>query len=447
MLRRGTVGRFALRKTPADRLRVLRALVRDAWDNVRLYRELYAGAGIRSSDIASLDAFTGLPIVRRPELLGYGHEGHLRRGADPARLMQRCTSGSSGEPLTVFSSRLETFFRKATLLESFRRAAPIRLPVTIADVGTYTVGRDIAQALRLVRVARISRFLPIAEQVAQLCRTSPDLIEGRPTSMEDVVHEAGVQGVALPRPRAVICFGEVLYPATRRRLEAAFGCYVADYYNCEEVGNVAWQCPLHVDRLHVNGATSFLEVVDDEGRPVAGDGSGHVLLTNLYNWTMPFIRYAVGDRARNLGEGPCECGFSGLSIGALEGRDEDFFTLPDGRRISPRTVHSMVAGGLPAHEIGNELFRAIRAFQMVQEAPDLVVVNVVPGPRYSADLWTSAQESARRLHPALRVEVRCVEALERTGGGKVRQVMSRVGAGGRSAGRGPDSTLEGRQDT
>jgi len=421
----GRLARFSLRKTPATRLRVLRGLIRHATRNVPFYADLYREAGVKQEDFVSLEDLAWLPVAERERLLG---EQHLRVRADRERLVKRSTSGSTGAPMTVWATPSEAFFRKATLLLSFGRAARLRFPLTIADVGTYTKGHDLVQALRLVRVQRIYRSLPIVEQVRNLSRIAPDLIEGRPSSLLDVAREACKLRVSLPRPRVVISFGEMLHRSDREWLEKAFRCRVADYYNCEEIGNVAWECPEHPGRMHVNGDTTLLEIVDDDGCPLPPGESGRVLLTNLTNWTMPFIRYAIQDQATNLGEGRCGCGFTGTSMRLLEGRDDDFFLLPDGRRVSPRTVDTAITGVLPASEPGNDLFRAIQRFQIVQEAPDLVAVYVVPGPQYSDDLWSGVESSAKSLHPSMRVRIECVDELRTSAGGKFRKVMSVVAA-------------------
>jgi phenylacetate-CoA ligase len=428
----GRLARFRTRKTASTRLRVLRGLIGHAARNVPLYADLYARAGVSPEDIGSLEDLARFPMVRRERLLG---GQHLQAGAERERLVTRCTSGSTGEPLTVYASPIEAFFRKLTLLASFGRATPLRFPLTIADVGTYTRGYDFVQALRLVRVKRIYRSLPIVEQVRDLGRAAPDLVEGRPSSLVDVACEARTLGVSLPRPRVVICFGEMLHRSDREWLEKAFRCRVADYYNCEEVGNVAWECPEHPGQMHVNGDTTLLEIVDDDGRPLPPGESGRVLLTNLSNWTMPFIRYAIQDRATNLGEGRCDCGFAGTSVRLLEGRDDDFFLLPDGRRVSPRTVDTAITGVLPATELGNDLFRAIQRLQIVQEALDLVAVYVVPGPEYSDELWAGVESSAKSLHQSMRVRIECVDELRTSAGGKFRKVMSLVGAEERGAAR------------
>jgi len=419
----GRLVRLKLRKGCRDRSKAVAHLVRYAKRHIPFYAELYRN--VDAEAIASADDLRRLPVARRTNLLS---GGHLRRGAAPGNLNRRSTTGTSGEPLTVFSSGAEAFFRKASLLDAFRRNTGLRFPLRIADVGVEEgkFGSDIAQRLGLVKVDRILRTWSLAEQVEHFCRLSPDIVEGRATSLSELAEAVRQSGRACPTPRLVASFAEALYPHTRRALEAAFGCRVSDYYNCEEVGNVAWDCPQSPGTMHVNGATAVLEIANGNGEPMPVGEIGDVLLTNLYNWTMPFIRYAIRDRAMSLGESACECGFRGQSIQLLEGRDEDFFQLPDGSEVSPRVAYEAVAGILPFEELGNELFHAIQAFQIVQESIDRILVNVVPGPAYAESLWEGVDASAKSLHSRMQVEVRCVPSLETGPGGKFRQVMSRI---------------------
>jgi phenylacetate-coenzyme A ligase PaaK-like adenylate-forming protein len=143
---------------------------------------------------------------------------------------------------------------------------------------------------------------------------------------------------------------------------------------------------------------------------------------------MPFIRYEIGDRAEILEGADCSCGFTGQSIRLVEGRDEDFFCLPDGQTVSPRKVYEVVARVLPFRELGNDLFQTIHGFQIVQEKTDLVVVNVIAGADYTSDIWRGVEASVPTLHPGMRVLVREVETLELASGGKFKAVMSRVKA-------------------
>jgi len=427
----GMVGRLArlkLRKTPADIERALRFVISDAGANVPYYRTAFEEAGVVAAHVKCVEDLPRLPMTDRDRLLASGHEGHLRRGVDRQSLFKRHTSGTSGTPITVYMNRAESLFRKASLIDSFRRNARLGFPMTIVDVGAEREmhTKDFVQRLGLVNVVRIGRSLPMGEQAECLRQVNPTVIEGRPSMLCVLAQELSRQGIDSVRPRLVVSFAEVLYPHVRKLLQDTFSCRVADYDNCEEVGNVAWQCPEIPDRMHVNPATVLLEVVDEQGEPAPCGREGRVLVTNLYNTTMPFIRYGIGDRGALLESTRCSCGFVGQTMHLIGGRDEDFFVLPDDREVSPRVIYAAVEHALPLATLGNEFYRAVRAFQIVQQERDLIVVRAVPGPAYSRGLWKNLDSSFKALHPSMRVQVVEVEDLHPGPGGKFKQVLRRV---------------------
>jgi phenylacetate-CoA ligase len=432
--------RFKLRKSASDVDRAVRRIVRHANDHVPYYAEAFARAGIRIDAIRAAADLPTLPIARRDDLLTAGTQGFLRAGADVRTLVCRHTTGTTGTPVNVYMTRTEALFRTLSLLDAYRRNVRIPPAFTLVDVGPEQKDRATRSTQRVgpVRIVRLFRSLPVAEHVALLRRTRPTLVEGRPSMLWQVARVLEAEGVTTLRPRLVISYAEVLYPHVRELLERVFACRVVDYYNCEEAGNLAWECPDRPGIMHPNPATVCLEVVGPDGRPAGYGVEGSVVITNLFNATMPFVRYAMGDRAMLLEPGRCSCGFRGPAMCLVGGRDEDFFVLPDGREISPRVVYDVVNTALPAGGVG-VLAEAIRGFQIVQEERDRIVVRVVPGPRYSDDLWRDLVAHVRALHPAVCVEVIRVDALEPGPGGKFRQVTSRVrsawhpsGAGGAS---------------
>jgi len=420
--------RLKLRKSAGDVDRAVRWIVRHANDHVPFYAEAFAHAGVRIDAIRSAADLPQLPVVRRDELLSAGSQGFLRTGSKVNKLVCRHTTGTTGTPVSIYMTRAEALFRTLSLFDAYRRNVRIPLAFTLVDVGPERKDRATRSAQRAgpIRIVRLFRSLPVSEHVLSLRRTRPTLVEGRPSMLWQLARELESEGGTAIRPRLVVSYAEVLYPHVRELLERVFACRVVDYYNCEEAGNLAWECPNHPGRMHPNPATVCLEVVDADGQPLPHGIEGSVVITNLFNATMPFVRYAMGDRATLLEPGRCSCGFHGPAMRLVDGRDEDFFVLPDGREISPRVVYDVVNTALPPGGVGGVLAEAIRGFQIVQEERDRIAVRVVPGPRYSDDLWTHLDAHIKALHPLVRVEVVRVDSLEPSAGGKFRQVTSRV---------------------
>ena len=136
--------------------------------------------------------------------------------------------------------------------------------------------------------------------------------------------------------------GEYLSDTLREKLSDTFHCYVQTSYSCTEGGTVACECRCR--HFHVNDDWLIVEPVDSEGKPVP-DGvlSDRIFLTNLYNYTQPFIRYEVTDRVIMHHE-PCPCGNPSPWL-ELEGRTDDVTTFMEGGRkirIAPLSVYAVL---------------------------------------------------------------------------------------------------------
>jgi phenylacetate-CoA ligase len=139
-----------------------------------------------------------------------------------------------------------------------------------------------------------------------------------------------------------------------------------------------------------------------------------VIVTSLYNYAMPFIRYEIGDYAV-LGADNIECEIQLPTLSRVLGRYRNTFTLPDGRIVYPYV------------EIGR--FRDYISFtqvQVVQTEYDAIEVRYVPLDDQAADeegLQTYLREA---IHPAMRVRAIAVSDIPRSQSGKFEDFLSLV---------------------
>ena len=422
--------RFLPRKTMEDVNRSVRSMLSYAYHHVPFYRELYDRAGVHPDLVRSVDDLPLLPVISRLELMAGGPASYLNRKANPEKLTVKHTTGTTGNPVTVYMNFAEQAFRKITMMDAYSRNTWIKFPLRALDVGTER--KDAATTL-VSRTGphkrvRLFRGMPMDEQIDLLFKTRPSLIAGRPSTLWELALALSTRGLTPPRPAILISNVEMLFPHVRRLLEDVFRCKVHDCYNCEEAGNLAWQCPKHPDRMHPNTAVVWIEILDANNRPLPFGREGRVVITNLFNRTMPFIRYSMGDRAVLLDWEKCDCGHHGPVMRLTEGRSENFIVLPDGREVSPRIVFDLVNRAFPYDTPGWNMIDAIRTFQIIQETEKLIVIKVVPGPAYSDSLWPKVERNLRELHPALRLNVELVDDLTPAPGKKFHQVLGKLGS-------------------
>lgn len=422
--------RFKLGKTAADVDRAIAYLTRCAYANVPAVRQRLDAARIPPQEIASVRALSQLPAVRRSAFSGQTIAPHLHRRADPHRCHVTTTTGSTGQPLTVLASRTEAWFRRYLIYRAARRTAHVGLPLRILEFTSGVSHRMARSVVRwgVVTVVRIPAFSPVEDELRLFRTCRPHLIEGFPTRLELFAEATRTADLGGWRPRAVITRGELLHETVRAKIRAAFDCPVIDFYNCEEVGNIAWECPDRPRHYHVNTDACFLEILDENDAPLPAGEEGQIVLTNLYNCTRPFLRYAIGDRGVLASPDPipCSCGATTPILAALSGRDMDFVYLPDGRRISPAVISTVIDNAATALTPDGTYPVGLRRFQLVQEEVGAIRVRVVLAPDTELDLERILLPPLQALHPRLRCAVERVNGIPLEPGGKFREVVCRV---------------------
>jgi len=123
-----------------------------------------------------------------------------------------------------------------------------------------------------------------------------------------------------------------LHPFIREKIETAFQCKVFNRYGSREVGDIASECEAHAG-LHVFSSGNYIEIVDDQGHPVPNGVEGNILVTNLYNYAMPLIRYSIGDRGVLSRSESCVCGRHGQILERITDRNVEMFRKRDGTLV------------------------------------------------------------------------------------------------------------------
>lgn len=382
----------------------LKTILRHAFDNSPFYRRRFHEAGITPDDIKSVADLQRLPATTREDLSD--PEQLIALGHQKSRLRTSLTSGSTGRVTTSY------FDRKAWLTGKVLLKLRARVACGVRPWDRFALFQEGLQQNNLgrrwiLRQRSFSIFKPLPEILPELQKYSPTALYGFPSYLARL----GKFAEGSIAPSVVFTSGEMLDGKTRRTIERRFQAPVFDIYGCTELKEIAWECPAR-EGYHINSDRLVVEVrhSDDEANP----RTGTLLVTSLYNFGMPLIRYQLGDTGRLIAKS-CSCG-RGFPLMAPDlGRSVDYFVLPNGTMVSPYEMTCAV-----------EKVEGMRQYQIVQEARDRVVINVVP--------LRDADSSTRRqielvLLPLLngvQLGVRFVDEIEREPSGKYRIVVSRV---------------------
>ena len=345
---------------------------------------------------------------------------HLNRIHDDALYLGRyramTTSGSSGRKAVFVYDRPEwasvagMFLRRSTWVGLRPRLPRVRLAMIGGAAPTHMSRRG-AQTLDvgLHRLLSLSATDPLAELVRRLNDFQPDFLNMYP-STAGLLADEQLAGRLRLRLTNVTTYSEPLTPALRERLEQAFGVRPTNFYATTE-GLFGNDCP--EGSMHLFDDMCIVENVDAEGDPVPpGDTGARILVTNLFSRTLPLIRFEVSDLVAVEPE-PCPCGRSLMRLRSLEGRAEDVLQLGD------VTVHPLQFALVTADP-------AVREFQVVQEGDALCLRLALRAGSAGAEQRLGESVRARLAElgveqPEVRVE--CVDALERSPGGKLQVVV------------------------
>lgn len=95
---------------------------------------------------------------------------------------------------------------------------------------------------------------------------------------------------------SVITMSESLTPYVKEKMEFYFGAEVYSRYSNLENGILAQQVPGSSGRFLINSASYVIEILQMESDEPAKKGQpGRIVVTDLYNFAMPMIRYDTGD--------------------------------------------------------------------------------------------------------------------------------------------------------
>ena len=162
--------------------------------------------------------------------------------------------------------------------------------------------------------------------INRINKTRPKIIFSYPHALDVLLNYAEVLNLKVYPPKVIYAGAEKLHPETVELVKHHLpGTHLVNEYWSTE-GNIGVSCP--EGSLHVDEDTVIIEVDN-----VNEDGVGDLLVTNLYSYDSPIIRYPLGDRIK-LSENLCRCGRKTKVIEKMEGRSGDFFSRPNGRIIS-----------------------------------------------------------------------------------------------------------------
>ena len=404
----------------ADQLLRLQKLVRHAWDNCDYYAAAMKSAGVAPEDIVVWEDLARLPILTK-DAIRANRDRMIARNVERESLVPRKTSGSTGVSLEFFVDEESSQWKRAVTMTYDRWAGwdlGERVGAIWGNPQHMVNWRARLRNVLLDRYTYLDTLKMNEDEMLQfhqtLSRKAPAILFGHAHSLflfARFMQQRGLSGI---RPRGIISTCMVLHVFERQVIEQVFGCRVTNRYGCEEVSLISCDCPQ--GNMHLNCDTLIVEFIRD-GKAVPPGEPGAIVVTDLTNYGMPFIRYKVGDVGVPSTKTSCPCGCSYPMMDALEGRVADYVVTADGNYISGISLTENFAMCLPD----------VKQMQIVQEKLDLLVFRVVKGENFTEQTVAEIDRLAlERFGTQMKWEVEYADSIQSESSGKYRFCISKL---------------------
>jgi phenylacetate-CoA ligase len=420
----------------ALQLRKLQRIVQHAYVHVPYYRDRLRDADVHPEDIRALEDVAKLSLlskedVRRHLFFDLFADNHRKRD-----MLRVATSGSTGEPSVTYADRYQLEMRFATTLRALEWTG-WRFGDRQARLWPDSFGLTRTQKLReridglFMRRLTVPVFDLSPETlegwVEKLRGHKPFLLDGYAESLNLLAAYLRNGASAGLSPGAVMSSAQTLPEGVREQIERSLQTQVFDKYGSREFSGIAYQC--EVGSYHVMDESYVVELLV-EGRPAEPGEVGEVVVTDLNNFSVPLIRYRLGDLALAVDQRePCPCGRTLSRIGAIEGRTQAIVHCADG---------TWLPGSFFSH-LFKEYDHLVRYFQVVQEQRGEFTLRIVQGDYFTERAFAELLDVLRSYVGETRVDVQFVDEIPLLRTGKRSPVVSMVAedfqelTGGRAA--------------
>jgi phenylacetate-coenzyme A ligase PaaK-like adenylate-forming protein len=340
-------------------------------------------------------------IVTAPGITKRAIADFLTRSKDPTELFLGKyrvihTSGSSGE-VGYFVYSPQDWARGVAMRPRGQRTprkrkGKFRLAYFAAIDGHYagvtlirSFERGIARLFVELRTFEVNSPLP--EVVAGLNEFQPDAIAGYTTALKILAEQQRAGALDLRYLMGIMTAGEATTDADRALLEQTFQCGLVNTYGCSEHLGMGGSVP---------GSSNIVLTDNDLVFEFYPD---HSVITNLFNYTMPLIRYRMADVLRPVASGEHA---PYLVIDSLVGRNElqPVFKNRDGVDdfVSPHTINEIFVAGVTRfqmHLTGADAFRFMVCLDPALDAEQRRVAIAAVGQRLAEILARKRMDNVR----------------------------------------------------
>ncbi len=335
-LRALLMSRRLVKNYPFERTRIkdlqfqkLKKLLIYSYNNIPFYHDRMDAAGFSPFAFKRMEEFQKIPVLTKNE---YREFVNSVLEAEPHKYedwFEDGTSGSTGTPLKVIRTWKERAYIIAKWLRPmFLNGYSFRHKTFSLPPPHREVKRDsLLQSLGIGRRINVPYSESAENMVREYIRAEPDFLYAGKSHLLLMAREIGQKNISIKKPRYYAVTSETLDENSKAVIQTVFGdSNMYEVYGAIELGgNLGFQIK-GTSGLHFCHDTNILEL-DNNGS--LNQEQGACIITDLYTWSFPLIRYRLGDWI----EMEPSVGDTMPVIKKIIGREDDWILLPDGQKL------------------------------------------------------------------------------------------------------------------
>lgn len=397
----------------------LHKLIKHSYENIPYYHNVFRKLKLYPDDIKNYEHLEKLPMLTK-NIVRENFSTLRAKNFTKWNPISGATSGSTGKPLRYFvdSQSTSTGWASAFRGWSFAGYKFGDKRVTLAGASLIPHKKlTVKQQLRI----KLERNLQLSavhmsdeimnKYIKKLNAYNPKFLRGYPSAWYSFAQYLEKSGYNLNfYPTAIFTTAEMLYPYQRKLIEDVFGCEIFDGYGCQDGGASAFECKEHFG-YHISIERCVMEFIKDNIN-VSNEEEGNIVLTDLDNYAMPFIRYEVGDIGIPSDE-KCPCGRGLPLMSSIIGRTTDVITFNNGITLSGPAL-TLIFGPLN-----------IEQYQVIKKKDNMLLIKIIKGSDYSQNDEIHILKTIKaHVGNDIDISIEYVSEIPKTKAGKLKFIIS-----------------------
>jgi len=401
---RETIERYQFRK--------VRDMLIHAGDNVPYYRELFRSIHFDAQMFKSLKDLEHIPLLDK-EMIRKNPEQFIADHKHTIHGYWKYTTGSTGTPLKLFLDKNCHINNYAATLRAYHWAGytPGKRAFLLVEAdGEY---KDYAYRLLsnslFFNTSSVSRD-NVRKFYKLLNRFKPKYYIGYGRAFLNLYKHLIDLKLEIPSPKNMVHYGETLRDNDKKKLETIYNTNVYNYYSHRE--DTVMVAEPEPGKKYMMEDFFYPEILNDSNH-IIEEGTGELVGTGFYNYTMPLIRYKTTDilTTKKFSE---DDDYKFTRVENIVGRVNDKVVTPSGREF---------------YFLGSPTFNipGIISAQYIQESADSLKINLLTDDDFRMESMAQLEKNYQEyLGEPMTFDLQLVDELEERGTGKRPVIISRL---------------------